>query len=521
MPDLDLPRRAVSDRYSVTRWLPPGERLTLAELDGPGCIRHIFLTTTRHEPGNRQTILRIYFDDEPAPYVESPVGDFFGVMHGKKYYPVNTPWLSVSAECGYNCYFPMPFARSARIEVEAGPAGNQQYLMVDWHRYPGQALEEPQRFCARWRREVPTARYASEYLMLDADGPGRFLGFVYGVRLLDDVDRWSHGGSDNIYVDGEGPHPAYLRGIGGEDTFGAGYGGALHSPVETHLHAGLPYYVHEDTGEARPAQRLVGYRFFTEDSIAFERSIQVRFGCMRNDICSTAYWYQAGPVRPFFRMPDWSHLLSLPTRLGLLTPRECFPAGTYDLPLPDCGAWWLCGPFANDGDRAMTGALPAEQSFDPSAVFETEHAADSPYLSPLSRELGRDRARWLRGAAHHGFVDLNHYFRCAAPGVGKTCPGAAVARAVIHAPADTRAALRIGWDDRLVLTAGGRRFEPAFHPCFRAEDFEVALRRGPNEIVLKLSNTPGTNHGGWVFSFSARDESGRVLRPDARVGPEA
>ena len=38
--------------------------------------------------------------------------------------------------------------------------------------------------------------------MLDADGPGQLLGFVYGARLLDDIDRWSHGGAENIYLDG-------------------------------------------------------------------------------------------------------------------------------------------------------------------------------------------------------------------------------------------------------------------------------------------------------------------------------
>lgn len=35
------------------------------------------------------------------------------------------------------------------------------------------------RFCARWRRECPTVAYADQFLMLDADGPGRLIGFVY------------------------------------------------------------------------------------------------------------------------------------------------------------------------------------------------------------------------------------------------------------------------------------------------------------------------------------------------------
>jgi hypothetical protein len=124
--------------------------------------------------------------------------DRFGVMHGKAWYPVNTALLSVQAKSAYNCYFPMPFAKSARVEFEVGDRPQAVYCQVDWHRYPDQPLREKRRFCARWRREFPTQRYGEDFFMLDADGPGQLVGFVYGVRLIDNTDRWSHGGSDNI-----------------------------------------------------------------------------------------------------------------------------------------------------------------------------------------------------------------------------------------------------------------------------------------------------------------------------------
>ena len=296
--NLNLPKVAVSDRVSRVQRIKVNERTTLANLEGPGCIRHIWATAGR-EGNGRQVIIRIYFDEDPIPYIEAPFGDFFGVMHGLPWYPVNNRYLSVQSFSGYNCYFDMPFARSARIEMECGVGDSSTYLFVDWHRFPDQELEEPRRFCARWRREAPTERYGEDFLLLDADGPGQLVGFVYGVRLYDDTDRWSHGGGDNIYIDGEGDHPAYLRGIGGEDTFGSSFGGALHTP-ETHLYAGLPYYTHADVGQARPAQRLVGYRFFERDSIEFRKSIHVRFGAMQNDICATSYWYQEGAGQTLF-----------------------------------------------------------------------------------------------------------------------------------------------------------------------------------------------------------------------------
>ena len=131
----------------------------------------------------------------------------------------------------------MPFASKARIEFETGNEGNGIYIQVDWHRYPGQEMKEKRRFCARWRRENATERYGENFFMLDADGPGQLVGFIYGIRLIDNTDHWSHGGAENIYLDGEGDYPAYIRGIGGEDTFGTSYGGAQHPP-ETSQHHG-------------------------------------------------------------------------------------------------------------------------------------------------------------------------------------------------------------------------------------------------------------------------------------------
>lgn len=54
--------------------IQPGETFTIAEIDGPGCIQHIWLTPTGKW---RNTILRMYWDGNENPSVECPVGDFF------------------------------------------------------------------------------------------------------------------------------------------------------------------------------------------------------------------------------------------------------------------------------------------------------------------------------------------------------------------------------------------------------------------------------------------------------------
>ncbi len=517
MRPLQLPDHAVSERISLAGgagYLQPGQTRTYTDLPGPGCIRHIWTTPSRGETLNRQAILRIFFDGSDLPHVECPIGDFFGVMHGKAWYPLNTPYLSVMAESGYNCYFPMPFATGARIEIEGGEKGLPIYLMVDWHRYPDQIMAEPRRFRAAWRRECPTERYREAYTMLDADGPGDLLGFVYGVRLIDNVDRWSHGGADNIYLDGQGRHPSYLRGIGGEDTFGTSYGGALHPP-ETHLHSGIPYYVHEDTGEARPAQRLVGYRFFTEDSIHFEESVHLRFGCMSNDICSTVYWYQEAPPRRFFRMPSWEHIAYRQANIYSGSHPLAFPRGTYDEPLPHTGSWMLCGPFDNREGQALATTLEPETVFAPETDYDGLHGANSGWCSDGARERGLDRARWQRREAVHGFVDFLHVFQPQAKGVGISQPGVALARAILHAPEATPATLRLAWDDTLALRLNADFLPAGEHPRFALAEFPVELKAGENILLLKLSNTIGLNHGGWAFAFQCLLPDGTLLPPEA------
>ncbi len=84
---------------------------TIAEIDGPGSIQHIWMTPT----GNwRWEILRIYWDDEPTPSVEVPVGDFFGMGWGQ-YSPLQSLAVCVNPGSAFNCYWPMPFRKKCRI----------------------------------------------------------------------------------------------------------------------------------------------------------------------------------------------------------------------------------------------------------------------------------------------------------------------------------------------------------------------------------------------------------------------
>jgi hypothetical protein len=56
----------------------PGETRALADIAGPGAITHIWMVQNSHY---REVLIRITYDDSPAPSVLSPLGDFFGRGH--------------------------------------------------------------------------------------------------------------------------------------------------------------------------------------------------------------------------------------------------------------------------------------------------------------------------------------------------------------------------------------------------------------------------------------------------------
>ena len=60
--------------------MPAGETLTIAELQGPGIIRHIWFTIAFDQPDHHRWLtLRMYWDGQDTPAVEAPIGDFFAV----------------------------------------------------------------------------------------------------------------------------------------------------------------------------------------------------------------------------------------------------------------------------------------------------------------------------------------------------------------------------------------------------------------------------------------------------------
>jgi len=315
------------DRLSIVR----GETHTLLEVDGPGCVTHIWFTSHSIESNwLRKLLLTMYWDGEKEPSVVVPVGDFFGVGHGLATTYASLPMVMAPREGqGLNCYLPMPFNKGARIEVssENTTSETRLYYNIDYEVWDDEPPEELGRLHACWHRENPTDGVAEtpemddgtyqhagtnlsdqgNYLILEAEGSGQYVGCNLNIHALRyskvDGHNWYGEGDEMIFVDGdnEGQRwPPTLHGTGTEDYFNTAWG-----PDEKFF---SPFFGLTMPGEHNFSGFISWYRWHLLDPVRFSRSIRVSIehghaNRRSDDFSSTAYWYQHEPHKPFGILP--------------------------------------------------------------------------------------------------------------------------------------------------------------------------------------------------------------------------
>ena len=104
----------VGRKGAPARTIKPGEEVQLCDIEGPGTIRHIWMTTARDPVAQRAMLIRVWWDDQEHPSIECPIGDFFGFAHGK-IMPYQSAVHSVGSTGGRNIWLPMPFAKRAKF----------------------------------------------------------------------------------------------------------------------------------------------------------------------------------------------------------------------------------------------------------------------------------------------------------------------------------------------------------------------------------------------------------------------
>jgi len=301
------------------RQIQPGDKLVLADIQGAGSIRHIWMTFPEPGPSwlgrngcanHSELVIRMFWDGAEQPAVESPVGDFFAAGFGKRA-EVNSMPVMVEGGDAYNCFWLMPFYKSARIEIEnqsEKPSGSF-YFQVDY------ALEEalPPKtpyFCAQYRQEFPVAS-GRDYLILDAVGEGHYVGTVLSGRARSPM--WFGEGDEKFYVDGD--KKPTIQGTGTEDyalnAWGMGTGC-------------YPYFgVTILDGEwDMVGWKTTIYRWHILDPVPFRKSLRFEIedtGWMsedelaegtnpghverNDDFATVAFWYQVGQPKRYATLP--------------------------------------------------------------------------------------------------------------------------------------------------------------------------------------------------------------------------
>jgi hypothetical protein len=290
---------------------------TLADIEGPGAVQHIWMTPTGTW---RYSILRIYWDNEKEPSVECPVGDFFGMGWGK-YAKLTSLAVNVNPGSAFNCYWIMPFRKKCRITMEnISDADMILYYQID---YALTAVpEDAAYFHAQFRRVNPLP-YKKDYTLVEGiKGKGHYVGtyLAWGVHS----NGWWGEGEIKFFIDGDKDYPT-ICGTGTEDYFCGSYdfdtrvqnSAGVESVQYTEFstpYAGLHQVIRGD-GHYEVMQRFGMYRWHITDPIRFEKDLKVtiqalgwradgRYLPLQDDIASVVFWYQSEPHGEFPPLPE-------------------------------------------------------------------------------------------------------------------------------------------------------------------------------------------------------------------------
>lgn len=325
-------------------------KVVIADIKGPGVITMIHFALPQTMKLNRDAILRIFWDGEKNPSVQSPLVDFFCDPNGAL---ERVDTALANKKRGWNCYFPMPFAKSARVEVEMD---NPRYPNGSWimnpcysyvHYRTAKSLPpDAGYFHAEWRQNALLLG-KEDYKVFEADGKGQFIGWNCTVRGVGSptagypVDE-----NVNFYLDGEKEPSIEWQGI--EDSFGFSWG----FPEQAN---GFPY-----TGYQPYYNGAAAYRFTLSDCISFAKTMRMTVGFGKNEgaffreifskpenpleFSSVAYWYQKEPHRSLAPLPSYRD-----RRPGMLAAHTGKPSQPGETLAINCGNTALEDVYLADG----------------------------------------------------------------------------------------------------------------------------------------------------------------------------
>jgi hypothetical protein len=316
--------------------IPAGSTATLADISGPGAIQQIWLTAG----GNwRHQILRVYWDHQQTPSIETPLGDFFcsgwaredhSLHTGPNFRQLSSLAVCVNPHTGFNCYWQMPFRKHCRITLEnlapANPENPKLGEFVLFYQINYTLTDVPPDtgyLHAQFRRSNPLP-YKSVHTLLDnIHGQGHYVGtyLAWGVHN----NGWWGEGEIKFYLDDDKEFPT-ICGTGTEDYFCGSYNFDVGAPQGGYREFTTPYsglhQVIKPDGLYNSQQRFGMYRWHIMDPIRFQKNLRVtiqalgwrkayganKYLPLQDDIASTSFWYQTLPTTPFPPLPNRDQL---------------------------------------------------------------------------------------------------------------------------------------------------------------------------------------------------------------------
>ena len=294
--------------------IEPSQTAELMMQQGPGIITHIWFTISSADRYHlKNLVLRIYWDGETDPSVEVPVGDFFGLGLGD-YFLYQSAMTTVASIKGLNAYFPMPFAKSARITVtnEGTVRTSSFYYNIDFALMSALSADLAY-FHAQYRQAAPCPKVtpgstknlsgADNYVFMEARGKGHLVGVMQAVLL--NQEGWMGEGDDMIFID-QDDKPT-ITGTGTEDYYNGAwnFGGRTGAEPFAYPHNGAPYMVNAE----QIGGRYCLYRWHIDNPIRFQKSLKftIEHGDQNNrndNFYTTAFWYQTEPHLKFPQLPS-------------------------------------------------------------------------------------------------------------------------------------------------------------------------------------------------------------------------
>ena len=294
--------------------IAPGAVQEVFQAEGPGIISHVWFTIAAQSDMHlKEIVLRAWWDGNSKPSIETPIGDFFGLNLGS-YFNYESEYLACSPGKSLNCYFAMPYRRSARINVTnegKRPVGafysNIDYMTVA--NLPDDAMY----FHAQYRQSAPCTPITGDaakvnldgrnnYVYMESRGRGHLMGVTLGV--LENAPGWWGEGDDMIFVDDE--NKPVINGTGSEDYFLGSwdFGGRDGATPFAYAMYGAPLIVNAE----RTGGRYCCYRWHGDNPVTFERYLKHTMEHGHADdrgdnFFSCAYWYQSAPFTDFPALP--------------------------------------------------------------------------------------------------------------------------------------------------------------------------------------------------------------------------